>query len=489
MLLVMAISLYTSRVVLHTLGVDDYGTYQVVGGVVGLLSFLNVTLSTGTSRFLLFELGKGDFDRLKDTFSTMLSAHIILAIIVVILAETVGLWFVYNKLNIQASRMDAAVFVYHISVFTAVLSLTQTPYSASIKSHERMDVYAYTSIIDVSAKLLVVYLLTVSPMDKLKFYALCLALVRISMNLYYRYFCVKHFKECRYRISFNKLLFRNITSYCGWNLLSKTSNVLNAQGVVILLNMFFNPAMVTSMSIATTVKNAANSFVENYRLAAVPQIVKSLAAGNVKESQQLLLSNTRYSFYLFLLLGIPIYLCAEEILQLWLGLIPENSVIFLLITIISCVFSNLTGCFYTALDAKGTIKEYSIIFPCFMFAVLPVTYIFFKLFHNPTSAVIIMLVSHAMVCLLVMPALVVRIAQYKLSDVLQLYISCLKITVLALPIPVIFHLYFKADNNLYFIAANSIVSILSSSIVIWIFGIPRETRDKILKIVYQRLHK
>ena len=299
MIFVMVVSLYTSRVVLHTLGVEDYGTYQVVGGIVGFLSILNTTLSTGTSRFLMFELGAGDKERLQKTFSTLLNAHYALAIVVVILAETIGLWFVYNKLIIPANRMNAAIVTYHISVLTAFFGLTQTPYSASIKSHERMDIYAYTSIIEVSPKLLIVYLLAISPIDKLVFYAILLAIVSIAMMIFYRWYCVHKFQECRYSFSFDKRIFIQVTSYCGWNLFSNTAGVLNSQGMIILLNMFFNPGVVTALSVATTVKNAANSFVENYRVASVPQIVKQYAAGDFENSKKLVLSSTKYSYYFF----------------------------------------------------------------------------------------------------------------------------------------------------------------------------------------------
>ena len=489
MIFVMVVSLYTSRVVLHTLGVEDYGTYQVVGGIVGFLSFLNITLSSGTSRFLMFELGAGDKERLQKTFSTLLTTHYMLAVIVVIFSETIGLWFVYNKLVIPPARMDAAVITYHISVFTAFFSLTQTPYAASIKSHERMDIYAYTSIFDVTAKLVIVYLLAISPIDRLVFYAILLAIVSISMMMFYRWYCVRKFPECKYHFFFDKKIFYHVTSYCGWNLFSNTAGVLNSQGMIILLNMFFNAGVVTALSVATTVKNAANSFVENYRVASVPQIVKQYAAGDLESSKSLVLSSTKYSYFLLYIMGLPIFLVAPELLKLWLKIVPEYSVVFLRFVIVICFLELFNSGFYTALNAVGRIREFSIIYPAIMFLCFPVVYVAFKMGYSPITVSIVMLVANAIMSLVVMPRLVVKIANYSFREIYELYKTCLLVTLPSLPIPILVYYLMRGEGIWMKFLVISFVSVVSVGLCVWYIGVDKNMRTKIVSFVKSKISR
>jgi len=307
MLITMLIALYTTRVVLQILGIDDYGLYAVVGGVVGILSFLNSALSASTSRFLTFELGTGNFEKLKRTFSTLLSLHIIITIAIVILAETAGLWFVYNKLVIPLERMNAALWVYQLSVLTAVVSMTQVPYNASIISHEKMKVFAYASIVEVSVKLGIVFLLQFGNMDKLILYAILLCLVQISMALFYRFYCISRFNETRYKFIIDMDIMKSVGGFSGWSLFAQASIALNAQGTNIITNMFFGPAVVAARAIAVQVDMAALQFISNFRTAVNPQIVKKYAAEDYIGSKKLLLNSAKFSFYLILLLGLPIF--------------------------------------------------------------------------------------------------------------------------------------------------------------------------------------
>lgn len=482
MLFVMIVSIYTSRVILQTLGVVDYGLYNVVGGVVALLAFINDTLSQGTSRFLMFELGGGDKKRLKDTFSTLLTTHIILALIIVVLAETIGLWFVYNELNVPPSRLDAAVFVYHLSILTAFFSLTQAPYSASIKSHERMDIYAYTSIIDVSVKLGVVYLLKVSPIDRLEFYASLLCLDQVVMILFYRFFCTRHFIETKYKFIFDKTILKKVLGYTSWNLFSNVSGALNTQGMTILINMFFNPVIVSSLAIANTVKNAALSFVQNFRLASIPQIVKQYASGNHQESQNLLMLTTRYSFFLLYFLCLPIYLCAYEVLKLWLNQVPEYSVTFLRYVILICVFDLFVSCFYTALDVLARIKEYSIIFPIIMILCFPIVYIFFKLGFSPVIVTLVLLLSYMILGVIVLPLLIVKIAHYNYKDILSLFKKCGLVIAFSLPLPILCKYYFLGSGILKNLFMTTLISFLSVGCSAWHLGINKREKQRIKSI-------
>lgn len=281
MMFTMVVALFTSRVILQKLGVDNYGIYQSVGGIVGFLSFVNSALSTGSSRFLTYALGEDDFEKLRKTFSTTLTIHIALAVLVVIVAETAGLWFLFNKLVIPADRMDAAVYVFHLSILTAVFTLTQVPYNASIISHEKMSIYAYMSIFEVSAKLGICYLLSIGSFDRLKLYATLLLAVQISLMSFYRLYCIKNFQETSYKFVLDKKIFKEIAAFSGWSLFANCSAALNSQGILILLNMFFQPAVVAARAISIQVNMAATQFVNNFRTASNPQIVKRLAAGDV----------------------------------------------------------------------------------------------------------------------------------------------------------------------------------------------------------------
>lgn len=486
MMFTMLVSLYTSRVVLQVLGVDDFGIYQTVGGVVAMLSFINGALGTGSSRFLTFELGRGDKERLKLTFSTTMIIHIAFALIVLIAGETGGLWFVYNKLVIAPERMDAAVIAYHLSIITAMFTLTQVPYTASIISHERMNIYAYMAIVEVSLKLGIVYMLTIGSWDKLVLYATLLCIVQVGIALFYRFYCARHFEETKFQWKSDRQIFKDVLSLSGWNLFANTSIALNTQGMVILINMFFSPAVVTARAIANQVNMAANQFVQNFRTAANPQIVKRLAAGDEAGSHKLLLNSTKYSYYMMLLLSLPICLVAEPLIQLWLGQIPPYTVIFLQLAIITSLFQVFDTSFYTALYAMGRIKENAMISPTLGFLAFPIIYVLFKLGYSPVSLAWVMLVVYTLLGMVVKPILIIKIAHYTWKEIISVYIPCLRVTLAALPIPLICYYYQEALlSNMwlrFFVIAG--VSALSVAVAAWFVGINKVMREKIiLKII------
>ena len=489
MLFVMAVSLYTSRVILNVLGVEDYGTYQVVGGVVGLLAFINITLGQGTSRFLLFEMGRGDKKSVSRLFSTLVNALICIALFIIILAETVGLWFVYNKLVIPEDRLGPAVLAYHLSIITSFFSLTQVPYSAAIKSHERFNIYAYISIFDVIAKLAIVYLLKISPIDKLSFYALLLCIETIVVILFMRIYCSSHFEETKYHFLIDMTLLKKVASYCGWNFFSNISGVLNTQGLYILVNMFFNSGVVTSIAVATTVKDAANSFVENFRVAAVPQTVKSYAAGNVMRSKSLLLNTTKYSYYLLLVLGLPIFLVAPELLRLWLGFIPEYADIFLRYIIVISFFMLFNSCLFTAQDVVGKIKKYSLTYPFMMLLNIVAIYLCFKNGASPISYANILLITYVIIAIIIQPYLVTSQTEYSYKEIFLLYLQCLYVTALAVVIPIISYFYLPPTYDFIRILLITIISIISVLISVWYVGLSSDVQKKILNYLKLKFKK
>ena len=359
MLFLMAVTLYTSRVVLDKLGVLDYGIYNAVAGVVGMLGFLNGTLSTGTSRFLTFELGAGNKERLQTTFSTAFFTHLGLALVIAILLESVGVWFIHNKLIIPPDRMASAIWCFHISILTTVIAITQVPYTAVIIAHENMKIYAYVGIVEALANLGVAYLLTIATVDKLILYASLLAAIKISISLFYRFYCNRKYWESKLRKIFNKPIFKQLLGFSGWSLIANIAEVLSHQGYVLLINMFFSPVVVAAQSIGNQISGAIMAFVGNFRTAINPQIIKLYAAKEYAASRQLTLSSTVYVFDLLLLLGLPLIVLMKPILNVWLVEVPEYAVVFGQYI----VARNILGCFgssfYTPMVASGELRHNS----------------------------------------------------------------------------------------------------------------------------------
>ena len=486
MIVTMVITLYTSRVILQILGVDDYGIYNAVGGIVGFLAFLNNALATASSRFLTYGMGEGDSDKLRKIFSTTLSAHIVIALIIVVVAETVGLWFLNNKLIIPTERYDAALYTFHLSILTAFFTLTQIPYNATIIAHERMNVFAYVSIVDAVLRLLIVYALAVGHVDKLKLYATLLCLLQVGIIAFYRIYCSRRFNEVRFKFCFDKGIFREIAGFSGWSLLSNCSLALNNQGILILLNMFFSPAVVTARAISVQVNMAAQHFVTNFQTAANPQIVKRYAAQDFEGSKRLLLQTTRFSYYLMLMLSLPIVLVAKPLLNLWLGVVPEYTVIFLQIVIIQSLFQVLDTSFYRALYAKGQLKENALVTPTIMFSVFPLTYFMFKNGYSPVVFSWATLCAYAILALIVKPILIIKIVGYHWADILSVFKPCFIVTLIAVPLPLCAYMCLHHTYWLMSFALLIIISVASVICACWYWGIEKNMRIEIIATLRKR---
>ena len=485
MMVTMVISLYTSRVILQVLGIDDYGIYKAVGGIVGFLGFLNSALGTGASRFITFGLGEGDKEKLKRIFSTTLTAHVVLAIVIILIAETVGLWFLFNKMVIPAERMDAAVFAYHLSVISVFFSLTQVPFNACIIAHERMTVFAYVSIIDAFSKLLIVFLLPLGGLDKLKFYALLLCLSQVGILTFY--YCFRRFEEARLRLFVDKEIFKEIAGFSGWSLFAGISRALNNQGVLVLLNMFFSPAVVSARAISLQVQMHANQLVTNFQTAANPQIVKRYASNDFEGSKRLLIQTTCFSYYLMLMMSLPICLTARQILELWLGVVPEYTVVFLQIIIAQSLFMVFDTSFYRALYAKGRLRENALLSPVLGLIQFPVVYFLFKNGYSPVALSWASLIHYFIGGLIIKPILIIKIADYTWNDIMLVIWPCLKVTLVALPIPLAaYHLTTGNEGHIIF-ALIVVVSALSVVTSCWFFGFDSIQRDKICSLLRKRL--
>lgn len=307
MLFMMVVSLYTSRIVLNTLGVEDYGIYNVVGGIVTMFVFISNSMSSATQRYITFALGKGDKERLSTVFSTTLQIHTLIASVVVLLGETVGLWFLYDKMQIPAERMDAAFWVLQCSIVSTFVMIVSVPYNADIVAHEKMSAFAYISILEVLLKLAIVYLLVVFSFDKLILYAILVLAIQILIRFCYSIYCNRHFEETKYRRVWDKSLFKEMTGFAGWSMFGNMAGVLFGQGLNMLLNVFFGPVVNAARAVAMQVQGAIQQFVGNFQTALNPQITKTYSNGKMNEMHNLMFRSARFSFYLLFFFKYKVY--------------------------------------------------------------------------------------------------------------------------------------------------------------------------------------
>lgn len=389
MFVIVIVNLYTSRIILSTLGIDDFGIYGIVGGVVVLFSFLNNAMSTATQRFLNFALGSRDIDNLKRTFSMSMTAHICIVLLFIVLAETLGLWFLNTHINIPHERMDAANWVYQFSILTASIGIIQVPYNASIIAHEKMSFFAYISIIEVILKLLVTISLVYINFDKLKTYSILINSVSLLIFFIYRYYCKTHIRTCNYIFFGDSKLFKQLMSFSGWSLFGSIANVGSQQGLNILLNMFYGVTINAAMGIANQVNNAIYSFVSSFQMAFNPQIVKSYASEKYDYFMRLIFQTSKYSYFLLLIIAIPLFICCDYVLNIWLDLVPPHSVSFCRIIIVFTLIDAISGPLWLSVQAIGNIRNYQILMSSIILLNIPFAYLVLKLGMPPESALIV----------------------------------------------------------------------------------------------------
>lgn len=392
MLFLMLVSLYTSRVILQALGVDDYGIYNVVGGLVAMFSVLSGSLSAAISRFITFELGRENKGKLNTVFSSAVTIQILLSVVVVLIAEPVGIWFLNEKMVIPADRLFAANYVLQFTIATFVINLISVPYNASIIAHEKMSAFAYISIVEALGKLLIAYLVVISPIDRLIFYALLMFLVSLMLRLIYGIYCKKHFKECVYRFVFDKKLLKEMFVFSGWNFIGASSGVLRDQGGNIIINLFAGPAVNAARGIAYQVNGAISSFVMNFLTAVNPQITKSYASGDYKYMMTLVFQGSRLSFYMLLFLSLPVLVSTHYILSLWLGIVPEHTVSFVRLVLILAMSESISYTMITAMLATGNIKNYQIVVGGLQLLNLPISYILLRIGFIPETVIYVAIV-------------------------------------------------------------------------------------------------
>ena len=378
MVFTMLVSLYTTRVILSTLGVIDDGIYNVVGGVVGMFTFLRGTLSGATSRFITYELGKGDQERLHQTFSAALLVHIILALALIAVLETAGLWYVNHKLNVPLDRLSAAKVVYHLSVVSIFFNVTQVPYNATIIAHEKMGVFAYISILEVVLKLVICYAIVVSPYDKLITYAALVLAVSILIRMIYRVYCVRHFEECRMTKVTQKGIIKPILAFSGWDLFGTFSSMARDQGVDVILNFFFGPAINSAAGKAGTICNAVNGLANNFLTAIRPPIVKAYSMGETRKMEELMIDASKYSYVCLMLFAAPFFFESKFVIDLWLKNPPDYAEVFCSVDLGLAVLTSMFLPLVYAIHAAGNIRFMSVVNGAIWLTVVPITYFMLK---------------------------------------------------------------------------------------------------------------
>lgn len=486
MLLTMCISVYTSRVVLDILGEVDYGIYNVVGGFVAMFTVISGAMTTATQRFLSYEIGKKENNEISNVFSTAVIIHCFLGFVILILAETVGVWFLNSYMNFPEDRYYAANWVFQFSVLTFIVNVISVPYNAAIIAYERMKAFAYVSIIDVTLKLAIVYLLTtISTLDKLIIYAILLALVAITIRIIYGIYCARNFSECKCNWKYNHKTGKSMLSFVSWNLIGSIAMVAKEQGINVLLNIFFGAAINAARGIAYQVMNALNGFVGSFQLAMNPQIVKSYAANEKKEMFNLVFKGSRISFLMMLIISSPFIIETPFILELWLKEVPEYTVTFLRIVLITALIDSLSGTLITSMHASGKVRDYQIIVGGTSLLTLPIAYIFMKQGFEPYVAMLvglcIAIICHFERLILLKRSIGMPITTFLLSVTFKVFI----IAVISLIIPLL--LYINLSNDWQSFLIICFTSLSSSAFFCYSLGLDKHERfvinSKIKKII------
>ena len=487
MIVVMLVTLYTSRLVLAVLGVVDYGIYSVVGGLVGMFTILSGSLSVSTSRYLTYELGRGDFAQLKKTFATVSAIHILLAIAMFIICEILAMWFLNTKLNIPAERMHAAQWALHCSIACFSLSLFAVPYGASVISHEKMTTFAYLSILDVVIKLLIVVLLYISPIDKLVFYSILGFITSVIYQAIYFFYCAVKFPECKARPALDRKIVKEISMFVGWTFIGNAAVVLKDEGVVMLLNIFFGPVVNAAQGVAMQVNGVVTRFISGFMTAVQPQITKSYASDEVGRLNDLLVKSTKFSFFLTVILIFPLINNTRTLLDEWLVEVPDHAVNFANLILVYTFIDCFTTPLYTAVLATSKIKTYEVVLTILYFLNVICSYLALKMGMAPESVfVLAILFKFFVVVLLIHQSK--KLLDFDIRRYFRMFVTrIMPILVFGCLISLVYLLFVGNDTFLKLIAFTIAFEALVLPFI-WKAGMTVPERQFIKNIIVERLH-
>ena len=487
MVVVMVMNLYTSRLVLDALGVDDYGLYTVVGGIVLLFAIINNALGSGTSRYITFELGRGDFNRLRNTFSASFQIHLCVALLVFLLAETLGLWYVNTILVVSPDRIVAANWVYQFSIVTCLISLTQVPYSACIIAHEDMSVYAWVGIAEASFKLLMaLYVLYCASSDKLILYGLIMMCWNICIQGYYRYYCGKHYKESLLMRVQDKDIFKSMISFSFWDVMGAFTVNGYSQGVNMLINFFFSLSVNAAKGISYQVQHVIEMFCNNFMTAVKPQIVKLFAEGDVAKMKKLICESSKISFFLLLMVVLPLCLEADFVLNLWLKVVPEKTSLFLVLILIFSLMRAFARPIVVGVHASGNIKQLNLYSGGTSIALnLPLTYAAYLMGAPAEATFYILLISTVICNYIELYCLKKEIGFDILHYTIFVYLRCVLIVIPAILAGIAVTLYFQP--SFLRLVATTVVTISLICLFAFVFGLSQGTKNEITAIIKSKL--
>jgi len=487
MLLTMGISLYTSRLVLEALGIDDFGLYDVVSGIISLFVVINGALSAGTSRFILFELGRGDKETLRKTFNASFGIHILIALIVFILAETVGLWYLNTYLVVPPGRMAAANWVYQFSIISTMFGLTQVPYNALIIAYERMKIYAWISIAEAAFKLLLVFiLLYFNSIDKLIYYGLMLSLWIIAIQIFYRFYCIRHFPESKLTIVKEKSYYAQMLSFSLWDLMGYFCMSGNSQGINLLINYFFGVAVNAARGVAFQVERAITQFSNNFMVAVKPQIVKLYAAGQIDKMMSLVFESSKYAYFLLYIVALPIFLEADYIISIWLKTVPDQSTLFVRCIILICMIRAFASPVVQAVHATGNIKWLNLYAGgASILLTIPATYLFYQ-WGYPAVATFYVIGATSLLCnYLELYTLKKEIPFSIINYTVRVYGKGLLITLLSV-IPVYF-LHNALEKSFVRLFLVGFADVTVVGLLVFFIGISSADRQKLVALIKNKI--
>ncbi|MBO5864557.1 MAG: lipopolysaccharide biosynthesis protein [Bacteroidaceae bacterium] len=483
----MIISFFTARITLEALGVVDYGINNVVGGLVAMFSIISGSLSASVSRFMTFGLGKGDDKELNIIFSTSINIHIILAVIIVIAIETIGIWFLNNKMVIPTERLYAAHWILQSSTFMFAIGLLSVPYNATIVAHEKMGVYAYFTLFDAISKLAVIFAIKYYGGDKLILLAIISLIPSLIKQFYFWQYSKRNFKECTYHAIWNKRVFKEMFGFAGWNFIGASSAQMKNQGVNIVINMFTNPAVNAARGIAMQVNSIIGEFAGNFMYAISPQITKEFAANNFNRMHKLIFNGTRFTYYLFLLLSVPIFFEVETILYIWLGQVPEHTVLFTRLIIVLSLAEIISNTLITAQLATGKIRNYQIVVGGTQMLNLPISYIFLRLGYFPEITVVIAIII-SQICFyerLLFLRKMVNLPSLRYFK--EVYLKLILVTALSAIVPAI--VYSAIENPTIRFFATCATSLAATISVIYAVGLKKEERSIAIRYIKKIVRK
>jgi O-antigen/teichoic acid export membrane protein len=481
MALMMCINLYTSRVVLQVLGVEDYGIFYVVWGIAYILNFINSSMTASTQRFLNFELGTGNKQRLHEIFITSVHIHFILSLLLVLLCETGGVWFLTEKMVIPDERRMAAMWCFQLSIVTAVAEVMSCPYQSVIIAREKMSAFAYISILDAFLKLAIVGMLLLTGYDRLIVYAILYTCEKLLIRLVYNIYCKRHFEESRYQWFYEKGLFRKMLSFAGWSMLGNLSYVLNTQGLNMLLNVFFGPIVNAAQAAASQAKNAANQFSRNFQVAINPQITKSYAAEQLQEMHLLIFRGSRLTFCLLLMLCLPLAVETPMVLNLWLKEVPEGTTGFLRLLLVILIVDQMSSPLVAAIAATGNIKKYQIFTNGIKIFIMPAAYIVLKMGGAPWTVFVVYLLITILAYISIIQIVLPRIHMDMKDYFIHVLKPCACVLFLSLITPIIMKQL--TGPGILFSFLTITITVIITGVLCFTLGIDKEMRKLIISKV------